>query len=140
MNKFVRTRKRNIGVNKVQRVNARGLHKILESKSSFSNWIADRIKEYGFTEGTDFMATKNYLYILPLKKYHLSIDMAKEISILEPTAKGRQFRQYFSWCEWRLKMPAIFTEIELLAKEAQNLVRDLRKQFKQEGRLKEIER
>ena len=140
MNKFVTTSKRKIGADEVQAVDARELHEFLESKSPFSTWIANRIRQGDFTEDTDFSTINNYLYNPPLKEYNLSIDMAKNISILEKTAKGRQVRQYFIGCERRLKTSAISTELELVGKGAKKFVRTLRKQFKQEGQLKEIER
>ena len=38
-----------------QTVNARELHAFLESKQEFSNWIKNRIEDYGFLDGVDFL-------------------------------------------------------------------------------------
>ena len=41
----------------VQTVNARDLHAFLEVGRDFSTWVKDRIEEYGFSEGTDFVTS-----------------------------------------------------------------------------------
>lgn len=84
-------------------MNARELHEFLESKYQFSNWITDRINQYGFSEGVDFVAIKNSLYSPPRREYHLSIDMAKELAMVERNDKGRLARTYFIECERRMK-------------------------------------
>ena len=87
-----------------QTVNARELHAFLESKQEFTNWIKNRIDEYGFVECSDF------LIILskstggrPRTDYFLSLDMAKELAMVERNEKGKQARQYFIECEKQLK-------------------------------------
>ena len=74
----------------IKTVNARDLHEFLENKYQFSNWIIDRIKQYDFSEGIDFITIKNNLYSPPRKEYHLAIDMAKELAMVERTAKGKE--------------------------------------------------
>ena len=80
-------------------VNARDLYNFLEVKSDFNNWIKNRIYEYGFVENQDFVVfVKNYEHPKggrPFKEYALSIDMAKELSMVEKTERGRQARRYF---------------------------------------------
>ena len=87
-----------------QTVNARELHAFLESKQEFTNWIKNRIDEYGFVECSDF------LIILskstggrPRTDYFLSLDMAKELAMVERNEKGKQARQYFIECEKKLR-------------------------------------
>jgi anti-repressor protein len=89
-------------------VDARQLHAFLESKKDFSTWIKDRIEQYGFIEGEDFIS--NLLPNFggkgqgrPTKEYYLTIDVAKEISMVERNAKGKQARQYFIECERKTK-------------------------------------
>lgn len=85
-----------------QAVNARDLHAFLEVGKDFSNWMKDRINQYEFTENQDFVCSP----VLASEgrgghnriDYHLSLDMAKELSMVERNEKGKQARQYF--IEW----------------------------------------
>lgn len=88
-------------------VNARELHDFLESKQEFANWIKNRIKQYGFVENQDFEVFDNFVRNpqggRPAVEYALSIDMAKELSMVENNEKGRIARKYFIACEDKLK-------------------------------------
>lgn len=88
-------------------VNARELHAWLESKRDFSNWIKQRIAEYGFVEAHDYCSTKllsnEYAGVQTRVEYFISLDMAKELSMVERTAKGKEARQYFIACEKALR-------------------------------------
>lgn len=84
-------------------VNARDLHAFLKNGDHFSTWIKERIDQFGFSEGTDF---RSYSASAdkpqggrPSKEYALSLDMAKELSMVERNEKGKQARQYFIQCE-----------------------------------------
>lgn len=80
----------------IETVNARDLHGYLESKQEFSNWIKGRIEKYSFVESQDFLITLSESSGgRPAIEYHLSIDMAKELSMVENNEKGRQARKYF---------------------------------------------
>ena len=86
-----------------QTVNARELHAFLENRDHFATWIKDRIEQYGFVENQDFVSFSE----IPENggrriEYALSLDMAKELSMVERNAKGKQARQYFIDCEKRL--------------------------------------
>lgn len=92
----------------IRTVNARDLHAFLEVGKDFSTWIKARIEQYGFTEGRD------HVCIAPQNggakrgghnalDYHISLDMAKELSMVERNEKGKQARQYFIECERRAK-------------------------------------
>ena len=77
----------------------------------FSNWIKDRIAEYGFVEGEDYsLNLANRSDGLPGRgrnDYQLSLDMAKELGMVERTEQGRKIRRYFIACEARkLTRPA----------------------------------
>jgi phage anti-repressor protein len=83
----------------VQLVDARLLHTFLESAQDFSDWVKKRIKAYGFIENTDYLLHK-FMEQLPSGAkskidYHLTIDMAKELGMIERNDKGRQIRRYF---------------------------------------------
>lgn len=83
--------------------NARELHAFLKSKREFSTWIKDRIKKYGFLENQDFCSFDNFVKRETggsvRTDYHISLDMAKELAMVENNAMGRQIRRYFIACE-----------------------------------------
>lgn len=92
----------------VQLVNARLLHGFLESAQHFADWIKNRIADYGFVQDQDFLVSQFYETKKgrggnrkPVIDYHLSIDMAKELAMVERTDKGREVRRYFIECERR---------------------------------------
>lgn len=81
----------------VQTVDARQLHGFLGVGRDFTNWIKNRIAEYGFEEGVDYMAFfakfgENSEKGRPSKEYAIKIDMAKELCMLERNEKGRHAR------------------------------------------------
>jgi phage anti-repressor protein len=86
-------------------VSARQLHAFLESKREFSTWIKDRIKKYGLVENQDYARFDEIVKTTGgrLIEYALSISAAKELSMVEGNAKGKQARQYFIQCEEALK-------------------------------------
>lgn len=93
----------------IQLVDARILHKFLGVDRDFSTWIKGRISRYGFVEGQDYLLTftktgerKN----VKVNHYHLTLDMAKELSMVERNEKGRQARRYFIDCEKKLHQVA----------------------------------
>jgi phage anti-repressor protein len=77
-----------------QVVNARELHKFLEVETRFNGWISARINEYDFIENQDFISfTENSAKPQggrPVKEYHLSLDMAKELSMVDVRCHRRQ--------------------------------------------------
>lgn len=115
-----------------QTVNARELHAFLGNKMHFADWIKKRIVDYGFVENVDYVRVElaaglamaqtggDFADILHAQKnetqetstcdfgqrgrieYALSLDMAKELSMVERNEKGKQARQYFIDCEKRL--------------------------------------
>lgn len=103
-----------------QTVNARDLHEFLEVKTQFSDWITKRIKEYGFINNIDYLkiSNENHSGIGPAPiEYHISLDMAKELSMVERNEKGKQARQYFIECEKKAKDPMIaLNDPEILRK------------------------
>ncbi|WP_289689335.1 antA/AntB antirepressor family protein [Escherichia coli] len=111
-------------------VNARDLHTFLDVGKRFASWIVERIAEYGFVENQDFMIISQVREKIgrgrPAKDYHLTLDTAKELAMVERNEKGRQIRRYFIECEKRLRqqetkvekvlsgfMPAIMEAIKL---------------------------
>ena len=118
-------------------VNARELHEKLESKQEFANWIKNRIRKYGFVENTDFLKHDNFIKVGNLKRpqidYYLTIDMAKELSMVENNEIGRKIRRYFLEVEKRYRtivetpqnifdfMRLAIDQIEANEKEIQNI-------------------
>lgn len=106
-----------------QTVNARELHAFLDSKQDFSTWIKARIAEYGFIENQDFVLFHNFMEKgRPRIEYFITLDMAKELSMVERTAKGKQARQYFIDCEKQLQ---VVPQIPQTLSEALRLAADL---------------
>lgn len=82
-------------------VSARELYEGLEIKTAFKDWFP-RMTEYGFTENQDFIlvaqkrATNNPKNpVTTYNDYQISVDMAKQICMIQRSEKGRQYRQYF---------------------------------------------
>lgn len=88
-------------------VNARELHYFLESKQDFSTWIKGRIKKYELIENEDYASFHKIVEQVSGGKnqieYALTLDAAKELSMVEGNAKGKQARKYFIECEKELK-------------------------------------
>ena len=87
-------------------VNARDLHEFLEVGKDFSTWIQDRIVKFEFVENQDFTIfpengenSSERGRGRPSKDYHLTLDMAKELAMVERTPRGKEARQYFIVCE-----------------------------------------
>ena len=97
-------------------VDARMLHQFLEVKSRFQDWIKNRIDQYGFWEDEDYVRFSENLRKTqggrPTTEYGLTLDMAKELAMVENNIKGRQARRYFIECEKiaQKHLPANFPE------------------------------
>lgn len=97
-------------------VDARLLHEKLKSRQQFANWISNRVKDYGFQEGKDYLLNK-FIKQVPhqgscrkqeVKEYHLTLDMAKEICMVERSEIGRAFRRYFIEAEKELRTRRLY--------------------------------
>jgi phage anti-repressor protein len=139
---------RSINEQTLDTVNARDLHTFLELGRDFSNWIKARINRYGFTEGEDFMCVENLSSPKRVSsksraqkviEYFVTLDMAKELAMVERNEKGKQARRYFIDCEKQLHeqkhLPATTTNAELLEtgfqeKEKYQVLNDMVKSMK----------
>lgn len=120
-----------IGADTVQAVNARDLHRFLEVGKRFASWIQERIQQYGFVEHRDFEVLpdsgRNFGREVfartgenagpggfsqngekppggrPTIEYAITVDMAKELAMVERNEKGKQARAYFIECERQAK-------------------------------------
>lgn len=107
MNELVKITKRD----GVQVVDARELHRKLKTGRMYANWIKGRIEEYGFMKNEDYFitdfqhkCTDNQILCpnghkiergRPKVDYHITLNMAKELAMVERNAMGRKIRRYF---------------------------------------------
>lgn len=87
--------------NDMRTVSGRELHKVLNVRTQYSMWF-DRMREYGFIENTDFFTVTKNVYRedgrpMPQKQidHNLTIDMAKELCMIQRTEIGNRCRKYF---------------------------------------------
>lgn len=87
-------------------VDGRTLHSVLGVRRVFAAWIQGRIEKYGFVQGQDFEvfsnSGKNSEGGRPSQEYTCTLDMGKELCMVENNEKGRIARRYFIECERRL--------------------------------------
>jgi len=133
--------------------NARDLHAFLEVGRRFTTWIKERIEQYEFEEGLDFIshnmqpgighktASQNGEALESITyaenfgqqgriEYHLTLDMAKELAMIENNAMGRRVRRYFIQRERQA--------IELLQQQATEVqpIEQVRKRIKDTPKLR----
>lgn len=92
----------------VSLVDARVLHQFLNVGKRFASWINERIEEYGFSENEDYITYKGWKLISQngeIKKqrggnrksieYHITLDMGKQLAMVEKNNIGQKVRKYF---------------------------------------------
>ncbi len=106
MNELIAVKRQVIGDDAVNAVDARELHVFLENGKQFADWIKNRIEKYGFENHNDYEVlyslVKNPEGGRPAIQYALSLDMAKQLAMVERNDKGKQARLYFIECEKQL--------------------------------------
>lgn len=124
-----------------QLVSARELHKFLESKQDFSTWIKARIDKYSFVSEVDFTLHKFMEGKVWKHEYLLTLDMAKELSMIERSDKGKQARLYFIECEKKLRevVTKPMTTAQMFALQAQALLEIEQRQNEQDERIRRLE-
>jgi anti-repressor protein len=105
MNELIKVEKKENGQ---QAVDARDLHEFLDVKTRFNDWMERSINDFGFEELTDYEIVllkneKNLKGGRPSKEYAISVSMAKELSMVARSDKGKQARRYFIECEKKLR-------------------------------------
>ncbi|PIT68773.1 antA/AntB antirepressor family protein [Bartonella tribocorum] len=107
MNTLIEITEQVIDGDAIQTVNARNLQAFLGVGKKFADWITERINKYDFVENRDYIVFPNFGKNLqggrPSKEYHLTLSVAKELSMVENNKKGREARLYFIECEKRAK-------------------------------------
>ncbi|WP_231566855.1 phage antirepressor KilAC domain-containing protein [Pectobacterium betavasculorum] len=96
-------------------VSAKRLHVFLGVGRDFTNWIKGRISQYGFISDQDYMIVENLSSPKRASSksrqqiehdYLITIDMGKELAMVERNEKGREVRRYFINCERQAKAAA----------------------------------
>lgn len=104
-----------IGGRETNIVSGTSLHKALGVETRLTDWIKRRISEYGFKEGTDYIIVGNLRSSnLSSSKsrqqisheYLTTLNMAKELAMVERSEQGRAVRRYFIQCEEALQLSA----------------------------------
>lgn len=104
-------------------VSARDLYVGLEIKSNFTTWF-ERMSEYGFESTKDFFPKKEESTGgRPAADYEISVDMAKQICMIQRSEKGKQYRQYFLDLEkaWNTPEQIFARALKLADKEIEKL-------------------
>ena len=107
MDELIKIEKSNVGGDLIETVNARELHGFLGVGRDYTSWIKGRIEKYGFVENQDYVLTftrTGERQNVVMTEYHISLDMAKELAMVENNEQGRKARRYFIECERRLKV------------------------------------
>ena len=125
-------------------INARELFYELrgeKTKTKFADWIKQRIQQYEFIENEDFIKLRKFTMVGNLKRpqtdYYITVDMAKELCMVENNDTGRNIRRYFIEVEKRYReiintptnifdfMRLALNQIELNSKNIKNLQLDI---------------
>ena len=117
----------------IQAVSARELYNFLEPTERFINWF-NRQLQYGFELNKDYLGCEvfNTLAKQTLQDFFITVDMAKEISMIQRSDKGKQARQYFIECEQvakqqTIKLPTLSEALQLAADQAKKIEADAKK-------------
>ncbi len=133
---------KNIEGTKQRFVNARELHRWLGVGKFFANWIKDRIKKYDFVENLDYFITvansgngvkaRSDGQLIDLKtgkviskEYIISIDMAKELAMVENNEMGKKIRKYF------IKVESDFKKVMVIAAQDPKFINQLSERFEE---------
>ena len=95
MDSLIQITKNTINGAETNSVNAREIHKYLEVKTKFADWIKRAIEKYDFIENQDYVILKNGNGNNAYIDYIVVLDMAKELAMLENNPKGKETRKYF---------------------------------------------
>ena len=111
MNELIPLCPQTINSEMVQTVSARELHAFLDVKTKYYDWITKRIQDYGFRENDDYVCLTEKKVTQTsdgregsanILTHYTTLDMAKELAMVERNEKGKQARRYFIECEKQL--------------------------------------
>ena len=120
MQNLISITKSEIGNTELNSVNARDIHNYLQVNSKFADWIKRAISKYDFKENIDYTVLKNEKKLndgvcRPFTEYIVTMDMAKELAMLENNPKGRETRKYFINCEKELQKSSPYAALQEIA-------------------------
>ena len=114
-------------------VSARELHEFLRVNSHFKDWFP-RMCEYGFSENTDYtlLIFEHPQNHQPTRDYALTIDMAKELCMIQRNERGKQARQYFIQLEkdWNSPEKVMARALRIAEGKMDSLWKELRREEK----------
>ena len=119
-------------------VSARDLHEALEIKSKYADWFKN-MSAYGFVENMDYFTfSKNLENGGRTIDHNISVDMAKLISMIQRSEKGKLYRQYFVDLEkaWNTPEQVMARALKLADRTIDTLKEDNKKLIEENERMK----
>lgn len=123
MNELIKLNNTTIGEQEVNTVNARDLHEFLGVGTRYNDWFSRRVKDYDFLENIDYvrLTQKRVTQTSGGKEgaaveqvHYITLDMAKELSMVERNDRGKEARRYFIECEKKLREVSLHPTEQLL--------------------------
>ncbi len=131
-----------IGGETVRTVSGRRVHAYLGARRDYSSWMKDRVEKFGFTEGVDYITYEDLsspnsgsakARAQVTVEHALTLDMGKELGMVDRSERGREIRRYFLDCERKLdgrlapdlSDPSVL--LRLLTEQAQGRIEDRRR-------------
>ena len=133
MNELIKINNQTVGVEEISS-NAFDVYSFIQPKARFNDWIRNRIEQYEFIENQDYIKQTVLTGGRPKIDYHITLDMAKELCMVENNEKGREARRYFIEAEKQLlnqnssnssDLQKILNQLEKQNQEIQNLKNQL---------------
>ena len=131
MNELIKINNQTVGVEEISS-NAFDVYSFIQPKARFNDWIRNRIEQYEFIENQDYIKQTVLTGGRPKIDYHITLDMAKELCMVENNEKGREARRYFIEAEKQLlnqnpntDLQKILDTLEKQNQEIQNLKNQL---------------
>lgn len=119
-------------------VSARDLHEALEIKSKYADWFKN-MSAYGFVENMDYFTfSKNLENGGRTIDHNISVDMAKQICMIQRSEKGKLYRQYFVDLEkaWNTPEQVMARALKLADRTIDTLKEDNKKLIEENERMK----